>query len=181
MGRQVAFGYFEDCLIGYDLRNPKEVSQEIWLWPKGHKNKAVRLCETCAWGNMSLTFSPDNYWIIVQDGGGSLGVSLRLFRRSKGVTFHEVKEANIDGKAERLALKQNGLRESDDFLDHRYVLLLSWSKDSRMITVELSGRGRDAKHDVEIEGWKGIYDLAKNDFTAELQKKNRGTVKVVNR
>ena len=82
--------------------------QRIYLSPAGVSSKQVELCETPGWGNLVILFSPDDYWIIVQDGGPSVGISLRLFRHEKGVEFTEQKTADIDGKAERLALQQNG-------------------------------------------------------------------------
>jgi hypothetical protein len=98
--------------------------KKIYLSVPGANSKEVELCETPGWGNLVVHFSPDDYWIIVQDGGPSLGISLRLFRREKGVKFTEQKEADIDGKAERLALKQNGF-PAQEILDHRYVKVLA--------------------------------------------------------
>jgi len=179
LSNQDASGTSADESIGYELRtNSKDESKEIWLWAKGGKEHAVRLCETPGWGNMHLEFSPDNYWIMVQDGGASLGISLRLFRREKGVVFKEIQDANINDQAEELALKQAGLQKKPDFLDHRYVNLVRWSPDSRTILVELRGKGVDDKHVVQISEWLGLYDLGKRKFIFDLNQMNRGTVQI---
>ena len=174
-------GTSRDGSIKYELRKPKTGDPEIWLWPKGHKKNAVKLCETWGWGNMHLTFSPNNYWIIVEDGGLSLGISLTLFRRNKGVSYSEVKKPDINDEAEKLALRQIGLTGTADVLDHRYVELVRWSADSRRILIQLHGTGDNEKHHISIEGWLGVYDLGKHSFSFDLEKMNRGSVQKSNR
>jgi hypothetical protein len=110
----------------------------IYLSASGGNSQEVELCETPGWRNLVIHFSPDDYWLIVQDGGGSLGISLRLFRREKGAKYIEQKNTDIEGKAERLALERNGL-QAEEILDHRYVKVLAWSSDSTCILIQLSG------------------------------------------
>jgi hypothetical protein len=50
--------------------------------------------------------------------------------------FIEQKDADIGGKAEEFALKQNGLSERE-ILDHRYLEVLAWSQDSTSVLIRL--------------------------------------------
>jgi hypothetical protein len=171
-------GASADGSIEFELRKVNDAAREIWLWPRGHKNKAVKLCDTPGWGNMHLAFSPDNYWITVEDGGASLGISLKLFRRTKGVSYTPIEAPDLNDQAEKLALRQNRLPEKADFLDHRYVYLVRWSPDSRRILIELDGKGGDEKRYVWINRWLGIYDLGKQAFTMDLNQMNGGAFEI---
>ena len=156
--------------IHFVIRGENE--KKIYLSVPGGHSQEVELCETPGWGNLVIHFSPDDYWLIVQDGGPSLGISLRLFRRDKGVIFREQKDADIDGKAERLALKLNGFG-AQEILDHRYVKVLAWSRDSTCVLIALRGHGGTRKQAVTIENWIGVYDLASGDVGFDIGKMNR--------
>jgi hypothetical protein len=88
------------------------------------------------------------------------------------VKFTEQKEADIDGKAERLALKQNGF-PAQEILDHRYVKVLAWSRDSTCVLIALNGHGGTQKQAVTIGNWIGVYDLAGGNILLDLGKMNR--------
>jgi WD40 repeat protein len=134
-------------------------AKKIYLSGRGGSESEVELCETPGFGNLAIHFSPDDYWLVVQDSGSSLGVSLRLFRRDRGLRFLEQKGVDIGGRAEELALTQNGL-SGRGILDHRYLEVLAWSRDSTLILICLNGHGGTAKQQVRIENWLGVYDLA---------------------
>jgi hypothetical protein len=129
--------------------------KKIYLSVPGANSQEVELCETPGWGNLVVFFSPDDYWIIVQDGGPSLGISLRLFRRDKGVKFTEQKDADIDAKAERFALKQKGF-PAQEILDHRYAKVLAWSRDSTCVLIALNGHDGTREQAVTIGNWIGV-------------------------
>jgi hypothetical protein len=74
----------------------------------------------------------------------------------------------------RLALKQNGL-PPQEILDHRYLKVLAWSRDSTCILVGLKGHGGTREQAVTIQNWIGVYDLAKGEI--DLGKMNRGALK----
>ena len=159
--------------IHFVVRGDEE--KKIYLSVPGGNSQEVELCETPGWGNLVIHFSPDDYWLIVQDGGPSLGISLRLFRRETGVKFIEEKDADIDGKAERLALEQNGF-PAQEILDHRYMKVLAWSSDSTCVLIRLKGHGGTQGQHVRIEGWIGVYDLASGKIEFKLEKMNRRAV-----
>ena len=158
--------------IQYELREGADESKRIWLFPKDRPAEAVELCETQGWGYLSVHFSPDEKWLIVQDGGGSLGVSLRLFKRDAGVRFREVEQAKIDDKVEQLALAQAGA-PAKQVLDHRYVKVLSWSADSKAVLVSISGSSSRDVRRVSIENWTAIYDVGSGTVALDLKKFNR--------
>jgi hypothetical protein len=166
--------------IHYELRaGSAEGGKAIWLWSKEDKSDAAMLCETPGWGNLEIHFAPNDQWIVVQDGGSSLGVSLRLFRRNDGVKFHEIKDADVDGKSERLALQQAGLPPKE-ISDHRYVHCVSWSGDSSMILVSSDGKGVGGEHAIGFH-WIGIYHVEDGRFTSDLTEFNRHAVEKVKR
>ena len=158
--------------IQYELREGAEESKRLWLFPKDRPAAAVELCETPGWGNLSVHFSPDDNWLIVQDGGGSLGVSLRLFKRDAGVRFRELEEAKIDDKIERLALTQAGA-PAKQVLDHRYAKVLAWSADSKAVLVSVSGSASIGERRISVDAWTAIYDVASGAVALDLKKFNR--------
>jgi hypothetical protein len=158
--------------IQYELREGADDSKRIWLFPKDRPASAVELCETPGWGNLSVHFSPDDNWLIVQDGGGSLGVSLRLFKRDAGVRFRELEEAKIDDKIERLALAQAGA-PAKEVLDHRYARVLAWSADSKAVLVSVSGSSSRDGRRVSIADWTATYELGSGAVGLDLKKFNR--------
>jgi hypothetical protein len=145
--------------------------RRIYLSPAGKAHDEVELCHTEGSGNLEMHFSPDDSWLVIQDGGSSLGVSLRLFQRDRGVSYKEMTNADVDGKAERIALEQQGLGK--DLLDHGYMKVLAWSADSRSFLFSLSGHGGDQNNQVRINRWLGIYDLASGNIGFDLTKTNR--------
>jgi len=74
--------------IHYELRTVANNGKEIWLYSREDKSDAMKLCDTEGWGNLEVHFSPDEKWIVVQDGGLSLGVRCRLFRTQNGLPRH---------------------------------------------------------------------------------------------
>jgi hypothetical protein len=146
----------------------------IYLSPAGNHHDEVELCHTEGSGNLETHFSPDDSWLVIQDGGSSLGISLRLFQRTQGVSYKEITNADVGGKAEQKALEQEGLGK--ELLDHGYMKVLAWSADSRSFLFSLSGHGGDQKNQVRINRWLGIYDLASGNISFDLSKTNRVAV-----
>src|SRR5205823_4591497 len=112
------------------------------------------------WGNFRIYFAPNNRFIIVEDGGSSMGVHLRLFTQietKEGQLFVEKENANIEDKAERFLLVRAGLPPCP-ILDHRYTHCWFWSDDSGAILFHISGHGV-----FEAQGYRissiCVYDL----------------------
>jgi hypothetical protein len=162
--------------IRYILQG-KEDSKQLFLYSNDQPTEKVALCETPGWGNLLVSFSPNEQWLVVQDGGASLGLYLRLFHKRDGVKYEEVEDANVDGKTELAALKENGL-PAMEILEHRYVHVLPWSADSTKFMVELSGRGQSGARRIRITDWIGIYDVTTGAISTDLAQMNRGAADV---
>jgi hypothetical protein len=162
--------------IYYELRTTpnKDGLNAIWLWSTHDKADAVQLCETEGWGNLEMHFSPNDDWIVVQDGGVSLGIRCRLFRREHGMKFNEIAKPDLNDEAEILALRQGGLPDKA-MSDHRYVRCLGWSGDSKMILVKARGSGRVGKQAVGFD-WTAIYHVQEGRFSFDLSEFDRSAV-----
>ena len=99
-----------------------------------------------------------------------MGIHLRLFTRIEnkpGKRFLEKEKANIEDKAERLALLQADL-PARPILDHRYTHFWFWSEDSSAVLIHMSGHGM-----LEAQPYRisliCIYDLQANEVTFNLR------------
>ena len=127
--------------------------------------------------DLEVHFSPDDRWIIVQDGGPSLGVSLRLFQRVSGLNYKESKNGGIEVMAERAALKQNGVPvDPKDDLEHLYGRVLKWSPDSKSVLLNLSGQGIREQSRVSINQWFAVYNVETGALSFDLSGINAGAV-----
>jgi hypothetical protein len=144
-------------------------SSEIWMWPDGHKADAIKLCEVE--GSIGrVKVSPDSDWLIVENGGASLGISLRLFKHESGLTYKEIKKPDITGKAIKLALRD--AKPAGAELLHAYLECVAWSSNSRRILVELTGNVSAAGQRLNIE-WAAVYDVPTGTFSRNLAEFNR--------
>lgn len=170
IGSQQAKGISRSGGLHYELRgDPHELGVEAWIWSE-RSDHGVKLCDTEGWGNLRMHFAPNDRYIIVQDGGSSLGIHLRLFLREKleeSLRFREDESADIEGKAERLALKQAGFPEHE-MLDHRYSHCWWWSDDSAFVLLSISGHGAMNGRGYRLE-WKGLYCLETREATTDLR------------
>ena len=160
--------------VNYEVR-PAGDEKEIWVYRDNETGRANKMCTTPGWGNLRLFFSPDDRWIIVQDGGSSLGVSLRLFHREGEHTYTERDKENIDDKTEAAALKSDGFG-GKEISDHRYAECLDWSADSRYVLVRVRGKGSDGTNNV-VFSWMCVYDLDTGKVGTDLSKINQQGVR----
>lgn len=155
--------------LNYEVR-PATDGKEIWVYRDNETTRANKMCETLGGANLRLFFSPDDRWIIVQDGSASLGVSLRLFHREGEHSYAERDKEDIGAKVEITALKQDGA-EAKEVSDHRYAQVLGWSADSRYVLVRASGKGDDGTNYAQFN-WIGVYDLDTGKVSTDLGKVN---------
>lgn len=160
--------------VSYEIR-PANDGKEIWVYRDDEKGRANKMCDTLGSPGLKLFFSPDDRWIIVQDGGGSLGVSLRLFHRAGEHTYEERDKEDIGAKAEMAALRQDG-GAGKEVSDHRYAECLAWSADSQYILVRVSGKGEERYNHVQFS-WIGVYDLESGKVSTDLGKLNKPGVR----
>ena len=128
------------------------------------ESAAVKLCDTISLPNTSVHVSPDDFWIIVESGTGSLGILLAVYRREKGMIYKEQADTDIGGTVARAAFKAAGKEAAADKLDHLYARVLSWSADSGSILVQVSGHGGKTR----LGPYLAVYDLGKKTTGLDL-------------
>jgi hypothetical protein len=166
---QESQGSSDSGKLRWELKKAGQDGVTIWLsGPEGSPAAPVKLCETEGWGNLQMHIAPDDNWIIVQDGGGSLGIHIRLFKRTKGLNF-AVQERDIEGEMEKLAWKSAGL-PAQNILDHQYTRVIAWSPDSKSVLLRTAGHGGKKR----IRGFTAVYDLGAGTFSFDLAKMNAG-------
>ncbi len=161
---------YEARSIGQNLESGAE--KAIWLSERGSEDW-VKLCETPGWGSLEMHFSPDSHWLMVQDGGASLGISLRVFEQKNGAHYRELIDRHLDDRVERLAMDR--ARAPRDWVsDHRYLRVLAWSHDSSTVLLRLSGHGGGP---FSMRGWVTLYDVKADTFSFDLDRMNEGAIR----
>ena len=140
---------------------------EIWLaWADGSRSPE-RLCSH-NWRSGQVSFSPDEHWIVVTDGGGpgsSMGTTLRAFYREKQNIYHEMEDAGIENQAAKAALRLHNAPPTAE-LDHTYAEVAGWSSAGRVLEVNVWGRGsgygrlEETKVDVVMSALRANYHRA---------------------
>lgn len=128
------------------------------------ESAAVKLCDTISLPNTRVHVSPDDFWVIVESGTGSLGILLAVYRREKGMIYKEQADTDIGGTVARAAFKAAGKEAAADKLDHLYARVLSWSADSGSILVQVSGHGGKTR----LGPYLAVYDLGKKTTGLDL-------------
>ena len=105
------------------------------------------LCQSMTVG---ISFSPDDRWILVQDGGSSLGLHLRLFKRAEGAKYEERKVDLDDAVFKVIAASPDGKNVDVNLLDHTYLSCEGWSEDGKKAVLEMSGHGASNGKRIEI-------------------------------
>ena len=160
--------------LNYEVR-PAADGKEIWVYRDNETTRANKMCETLGGANLKLFFSPDDRWIIVQDGGASLGVSLRLFHREGEHSYAERDKTDIGEKVEAAAMKQDG-GDGKALSEKRYAECLDWSTDSQYILVRVSGKSDERYNHTQFR-WIGVYDLDTGKVSTDLSKLNKPGVR----
>ena len=159
--------------MNYELRgDPHNLGVEVWIWEDARED-AFKLCDTEGWGNFRIYFSPNDRFILVEDGGSSMGIHLRLFTRvavKEGPLFTEKESANIEDKAGNFLLNRSGL-PTGPILDHRYAHYWYWSENSCAALFHISGHGVIESRAYRISSLC-VYDLESDEVTLDLARMN---------
>lgn len=131
------------------------------------ESAAQKLSDVLTVANTEVFVSPDDAWIIVQSGGGSVGVDLYAFRREKGMIYHAEKELNIGNVA--LLAACGGDQKKADAMDHVYVRFTGWAADSKSLLLSVNARGGEKQ---KVEYFFGIFDLTAKKIDFDLEKFN---------
>ena len=123
----------------------------IMLYPKAaaSADEGVPLCESMSVG---VRISADDQWILVEDGGPSLGIHLRLFKQTQGLHYVEQKTDLDDAVEKSLAHSPVARNANPTLLDHTYLHCLGWSPDGKA-SLEFSGHGAENGKRIEINSW----------------------------
>lgn len=152
----------------FELRENAEGEKEIWIIPEANPDGAKKMTTTPGWGNMRMHISPDDKFIVLEDGGGSLGIDLRVFRAGTAPTeYVEDVDLKIADIVEAWAVKKAGAAEGS-ILGHRYVHAHGWSADGKKLLVSISGR----EGELSIPGWFAIYDFGSGNLSFDLGELN---------
>jgi hypothetical protein len=152
----------------YEVRDNPDGEKDLWLVPEDPSG-ARKLTSTGGWGNLRVHISPDDRTILVEDGGASLGIDLRVFKAGKApLEFVEDETMKIADTVEAWAIAKAG-GAAGDILGHRYVKAHGWSSDGSKVLVSIAGH----EGELHIPGWFAIYDLATGELSFDLAVLNR--------
>jgi len=157
--------------IGWHVVETKEAADVLISEADQGESAAQKLCGVISVANTKVTVSPDDSWVVVQSGGPSLGVSLKVFRRENGMIYAEQKSMDIGGTV--LLAACGGDAKKAESTSHLYTHALNWSADSKWLLVEISARGGEK----EVKSFVAIYDLASGKVGFDLEKFNGGGVR----
>lgn len=133
----------------------------------------TKLFETVSANNTKVFVSPDDHWIIVESGTGSLGFYLTVFKREKGTIYRQRKDVDIGEPVINAAFKSAGREGEARKLDHTYMRLLAWSADSESVLVQVRARGGK----LQFGPYVVAYDLGKKAWSNDLSKFNAKAIR----
>jgi len=148
--------------------------KEFYIWSPSEPKKRVLLYEEKDSAIQAAAISPDDVWIALEYGGGSMGHTILFFKRQAGLDFKQI-DTDPSEEVGAFALLSKGIKEN--ILDHSYLHPIQWSGDSKWLTVALDGKGglRTGEH-VRITNWRCRY----NPVSRSLEKveSNPGKIEV---
>lgn len=132
-----------------------------------HGGTGAKVADLVGLGALDVHFSSDDRWILVTDGGGSIGTTVRLFKRSSGLAFKEVKDFDFDFAVQRLAAQiKAGKEVKDTYLSRSYLRCKGWSKDGPQAILVLNGRGTLGGKPFELKDFVCVFDPVARVFSA---------------
>jgi hypothetical protein len=153
-----------------------KTEKELYVWLTGQPEKKVLVHQNDEIFIQSAAISPDDVWIALEHGGGSLGHTVLFFRRQKGLNFQELGAGNNESdpseKIATFALQTRGIKEN--ILDHLYLHPVKWTDNSWWLIVSLDGKGSFQGKQTRITNWRCRY----NPVSREIQpvKDNPGRI-----
>ena len=148
--------------------------KEFYIWSPADPKKRVLLYREEVVFIQAAAISPDDVWIALEHGGGSLGHTILFFKRQTGLDFKQVDNDPAD-EVGTFALLSKGIKEN--ILDHTYLHPIEWSEDSKWLTVALDAKGSlgNGEH-VQITNWRCRYNPVSHAL--EEVKSNPGKIEV---
>jgi uncharacterized protein YecT (DUF1311 family) len=148
--------------------------KEFYIWSPADPKKRVLLYVEEGVFIQAAAISPDDVWIALEHGGGSLGHTILFFKRQTGLDFKQI-DNDPSEEVGAFALLSKGIKEN--ILDHSYLHPIEWSEDSKWLTVALDGKGGlgNGEH-VQITNWRCRYNPVSHGL--EKAKSNPGKIEV---
>jgi hypothetical protein len=148
--------------------------EEFYIWSPAEPNKRVLLYKEEDAFIQAAAISPDDVWIALEHGGGSMGHTILFFKRQTRLDFKQVDNDPTD-EVGTFALLSKGIKEN--VLDHSYLHPIEWSEDSKWLTVALDGKKSlgNGQH-VQITNWRCRYNPVSH--AVEEVKSNPGKIEV---
>lgn len=141
--------------------------REIWLAPKKSPSDRVLLYTHGRYAEVLM--SPDEQWLVINDYAGSDIAHVLLFKRGQGISFSEVKGAEIGQKTWRFFAGQNRLIKSPDY-HHMYVEGIRWASNSKALLVSIWGHS-DGKN--YLDPWLCVFKIDSLRASLDLRLMNR--------
>ncbi len=148
---------------------------EIWF-VDANDLTSVFLFDSTSFQNAEVVFSPNDQWVAENIEVVSNYRTVELSKRTDGVRFREVEEAQVEKKAWEFFRTSNHLSKLPEY-DHTAASIVKWSKDSKSFLVEIEGHGdmryNDLKH--YLDPWYCVFNVENLGATAspEKAKENR--------
>jgi lysozyme inhibitor LprI len=148
--------------------------KEFYIWYQADPKNRVLLHEEKNGVIPAAAISPDDVWIALEYGSGSMGHTILFFKRQTGLDFKQVDNDLPAEDVGTLALLSKGIKEN--FLDHIYLHPIEWSEDSKWLTVAMDASGLGNGERVQVRNWRCRYNLVSHAL--EKVKSNPGKIEV---
>jgi hypothetical protein len=160
--------------LSFESKNERELY--IWLTDRPEKKVLVQKNDEIM--IQSAAISPDDVWIALEHGGGSLGHTVLFFKRQRGLNFQPfgggANDPDPSEKVGAYALQTKGVKEN--ILDHSYLHPVRWTDNSMWLIVSLDAKGSFQGKVTRITNWRCRY----NPVSHEIQpvKVNPGKIEI---
>jgi hypothetical protein len=157
----------------FEARDPRSDAplRQIWLRDTQGKDAPTLLFEHSR--GADVLFSPNENWIVINNYFDSGNTEVRLFQKTKGLKYQEMKKADATQKCWALLDRTVGRSVSKD-LDHSYIRAIQWAADSRAVL--LVAWGHLSGEPVQVNDWLCVFDIERLRASTDMRIMNRGAV-----
>jgi hypothetical protein len=153
--------------------NKKNYEREVWLAPVNEASKRVLLYKHGR--SVSILFSPDEQWLVINDFPTSTDGAPFLFKRGRGLNYRPIENVNIAEKVWQFVGKYYPIVLTQDF-GHQYVEALRWSYDSKAFLVAAFGHTDSPEISESLAPWLSVFIIDGFRVTLDLNLMNRGAL-----
>lgn len=128
--------------------------RQIWLRDTQGKNAPTLLFEH--YRGADVLFSPNEKWIVINNYFDSGSTEVRLFQKTTGLNYQEMKKADATQKCWALLDRTVG-RLVSKALDHSYIRAIQWAAASRAVLLVASGHLTGEP--LQVNDWFCVFDI----------------------